>query len=197
MAPVNKRHLKYIMSSFTTKRLNSIDPPLRLVYCATPKVVAERFLLQVKREFRSDTAAVSFDAYREERICPHLLISSPYYLTRELPHDMILRIFGPVGLLVHVRLTLAGNFGRTLTGHCPHCPTDYIVLAHPGIVTICSWHDLGSYGNPFSEQWTVHTRNSQNEYSSGLIVHHHPGSVRDMYLRDLPMGGRRRSSRFS
>lgn len=49
MGSVHQKYLKNILSPFTTKRMSSEGPYSRvpLTYCAIPKVVAGRFLLQV------------------------------------------------------------------------------------------------------------------------------------------------------
>lgn len=109
--------------------------------------------------------------------------------TNGRPHsDSISQVFGLDGLSKDVHLAF-GSIGRAFIGHCKRCPTDYTVLAQPGIMTIHSWHDLGSHRTPFSQQWTVHIRTDQNVFSGGPLVHHHPGTIRDMYLEGSVDGG--------
>lgn len=177
MGSVNQSYLEYIMSPFTTEKTSSPYHRLRLTYYATPKVVAERFLLQVKREFRDSIAAVFPTELRLEHICPHMIIMpSEPQINRQRS-----QILGLDGLSKDVHFAFA-SFGREFTGHCKRCPTDYTVLAHPGMVTIYSWHDLGSHRSPYSQQWTVHIRTRHNRFFDGPLVHHHPGTIRDRYL---------------
>lgn len=191
MRSVNQEYLKYIMSPFTTETMSSPYLRLRLTYYAVPKVVAERFLLQVKREFRDGdemaSARVCPGELHLEHICPHMMIMASKAYGRRAGSGLS-RVFGLDGLSKDVHLAFA-SFGETFFGHCKRCPTDYAVLAHPGILTIYSWHDLGSYRSPFSQQWTVHIRTSQNEFCDGPLVHHHPGTIRDTYLEGS-VGGR-------
>lgn len=180
MGSVNKRYLKDLMSPFSTKRM---DFSLPLAYSAIPKVVAERFLLQVKREYRDGEKTVSPNEIRYERICPHMGIESDSNRNRpgNPNNKQKLRQWLDLdGLSRDIYLAFA-NYGKTFAGYCKRCPTDYTVLAHPGIITIYSWHDLGSYSNPSDQQWTVHINTRENHYKVGPVVYHHSGTVRAMY----------------
>lgn len=197
MGSVNQRYLKNIMSPFTTKEPALFCHQLRHKYCATPKVVAERFLLQVEREFRWEghDMAVS-NELGLQRICPHMVIMRSFKSAKSTKAS---QMFGLEGLSNDFHRAVA-SLGQEFTGHCRRCPTDYTVIAHRGIVTICSWHDLGSYGSPLSEQWTSHIRSDQNGLCKGPHLHHNPGTIRGMYVctwRDLLMGSGRKCSQFS
>lgn len=181
MGSVNKRYLKDLMLPFSTK-FKTLS--LQLTYTATPKVVAERFLLQVKREYRGGKKAISPNELQHQRICPHMLVKSSES-TWIRPGDLIgartlRQVLDLDGLSRDVHSALASG-GKTFAGYCKRCPMDYTVLAHPGIVIIYSWHDLGSYTYPSDQQWTVNIWTHENLCNRGPVVHHQSGTVRAMY----------------
>lgn len=181
MGSVNRRHLENIMSPFTTETPTLSSDRPRLKYCATPKVVAERFLLQVKRKFQwNDPAVVSLSDLGLRTICPHMVIL-PFKVPRDTKSSRA-AVLGCFSNDVHLAVA---SLGQEVTGHCRRCPTDYTVVAQPGIVTICTWHDLGPYGSPLSKQWTIHIPSGQNRLFQRLCLHHNPGTIRDMYFKGL------------
>lgn len=184
MGSINQKYLNRILSPFTSETLSFPYPQLRLHYCAIPRVVGERFLLQVKREWRgldNTMRAVSPDELRLERVCPHMAIMPSTVMNGRRPNDRATKVFALDGLSKDVHLACS-TYGRAFSGYCERCPTDYTVFANAGIITAYSWHDLGSYGTPFSQRWTVHIETDQNIYCNGPVVHHHAGTVREMYL---------------
>lgn len=189
MGSFHQKYLAYIMAPFATETMSSISSRLRLKYHAIPKIVAQRFLLQVKHEFRDgdDKTAVSPSELRVEGICPHMIIMPsdwrPFGHRADL--DLILsQRLGLDGLSRDVNLAF-DDFGMPFSGYCKRCPTDYIVVANPGVVTIYSWHDLGSYTTPFDPQWTLHIRSRGKCFQPWPypdVAHHQPGRIRDMYF---------------
>ncbi|TDZ19314.1 hypothetical protein Cob_v007639 [Colletotrichum orbiculare MAFF 240422] len=178
MGNVNQTYLGRIMKPYSDERDSSVYSTLLLHTRAAPKIVAERFLLHAEYEYRDNTASVSPDALRLKKICPHMMI----WPSRNTRSNSLTRDLGLEGLSDAVHLAF-DRPGQEITGHCNRCPTDYTVVAAPGLLTIRAWHDLGPYTSLPDERWTVHIRSHDNQPSEGPAVHHNPGTVRDAYVK--------------
>ncbi|KAK1641390.1 hypothetical protein BDP81DRAFT_390653 [Colletotrichum phormii] len=193
-----QRLLEKIMAPFTSRvpQPRGIHLTSTSSGCAvTPKTVGGRFLVHVEHDFRHsrEIALVRSGFFR--RVCPHLMVMLEDPRQHFVFHDNDVNVndgsrsqtrdvrvyFGtmyvPGGCLVAV-----DGHGYETIGHCERCVMDYTILASFGVVTVHSWHDLGAYGSPESEEWMVHVMMSGNTYSRGPTVYHELGSVRKMYL---------------
>lgn len=181
MRYTNQSYLKNIISPFTRQRLGRSSSKLHYFYRASPKVITERFLLQVQHTFRDDTQSVSLKGLPTTSICPHMRILASR-TNRPYTNDKVLQALGLKGLMEDVYLAFS-RLGHEISGHCTRCPTDYTVVVTPSIITIYTWHDLGSYTSPLHKEWTIHLRSNGNTPSKGPVVYHIPGSIQQMYVK--------------
>lgn len=176
MGNVNRRYLEHIMRPYSDERDSNFCSELFLRTRAIPKIVAERFLLHAEYEYRDNTAPVSPDTLRFIGICPHMVI----WPSRRTRSTRVSRALG-LGFSDSVHLAF-DRPGQEIAGCCDRCPTDYTVVAAPGVLAICVWHDLGPYTSPLDKRWRVHVLSYDNGPLRGLAVQHNLGSVRDMYI---------------
>ncbi|KAF6809882.1 f-box domain containing protein [Colletotrichum musicola] len=177
MGNVNRRYLDHIMKPYSDERKSNIHPKLLLHTRAIPKIVAERFLLHAEYKYRDGTAPVSPNTLKFKKICPHMKI----WPSRRNRSNRASRALGLEGLSDSVHLAF-DRPGQEISGHCDRCPTDYTVVAAPGVLTIRAWHDLGPYTSPRDIRWKVHVPSYGNRPSRGPAVQHNLGSVREMYV---------------
>ncbi|KAJ0326244.1 hypothetical protein COL5a_007068 [Colletotrichum fioriniae] len=193
-----QRLLQNIMAPFASRA----NVPTSLTstasaYAVTPKIVDGRFLIHVEHEVRDDPEA-SFLLLRmtcSRRVCPHLMIllepnsqvifdDDGVNINQWLGwgHTRYLsRYMASSDVMDGIRVAVDGH-GYESIGHCQRCAMDYTIIASHGTVMLHSWHDLGAYGSPESDEWMVHIQTAENDSSRGPTVYHESGSVQEMYL---------------
>ncbi|KAI3535352.1 hypothetical protein CSPX01_11463 [Colletotrichum filicis] len=191
-----QRLLEDIMAPFTSR----VDVPANLIsttsrYAFTPKIIEGRFLIHMEHEVRDNLEAGLLRMTCSRRVCPHLMIllepngqvmfdddgvninqwlgwGHPRYVSRYMASSDVMD---------GIRVAVDGH-GYEPIGHCNRCAMDYTIIASHGVVTLHSWHDLGAYGSPESNEWMVHIQTAENDSSRGPTVYHELGSVQQMYL---------------
>ncbi|TQN68286.1 hypothetical protein CSHISOI_07178, partial [Colletotrichum shisoi] len=157
---------------------SSSPDPTDLWHEASPRIVGGRFLLRKKTyvPIWSSIAAVN--------VCPHATLVSAG------GHGMIPfladRFCNPEYVRDELERALR-NLGREVSGHCNYCPTDYSVVASVDECTVTAWYDFGSYELVRYYMWMTHCESPSHWLLNldKLAIRHVPGSVRELYFRDL------------
>ncbi|WQF87392.1 Putative F-box domain-containing protein [Colletotrichum destructivum] len=154
------------------------EDPTDLWHEASPRIVGDRFLLRKKTYVPIWTSVAAVN------VCPHAILVSAG------GHGMIPfladRFCNPEYVRDEFERALR-NLGREVSGHCNYCPTDYSVVASVDECTVTAWYDFGSYELVRYYMWMTHCESPSHWLLNldKLAIRHVPGSVRELYFRDL------------
>lgn len=141
-----------------------------------------RFLLASNWRYFKGSRNISLRSLGHQMICPHLELN--YVHGRKFRR-------GPFELTVDLAIQEAGIAGKSKehTDACRHCATDYAVEVTESYLDLRAWSDFGSGGSPLDTVWqsqcSMGSYGLPNWRLCGITVNHEPGSVRELYGREV------------